>query len=1238
VADLLRLQSLAGNQAVGQLLSAGPSGAGRLPVQLQAVACPPPPAPVTPADPNADPKFKAVTTDVHEEAGRQKRHRPPATEAQEASRAAKPPTNEQMSKAQAAQVDDMSRQKPKGFDRAAFIAAVHQAIEKATPKTMQEVDDFSGSGKAGQVKGEVQDRVGKSKDESARDIKQSDEKPPDPSRQTAKPVTPMQPETAGPPPAGVDAGRGMPPPKPDDQVSLGHTKCETDSQMSEAGVTEEQVGPKANEPEFDRAMDTKKQADDHARDAPQQFRQDEQKSLADAKAGASGAATRELDAMHGVRGGALAKVGSDKDAAKGKEEAARAKVSADIEAIYQATKKDVDATLDGLDKKVGDAFDSGEKAAREAFEASYKQKKDAYFADRYSGLLGPARWLKDKLLSPPAEVNRFIDQAKQLYLDRMEKVIDQVATVVETELGAATRRIADGRKQISDYVAQQPKELRQVAQQAADNVSGKFDDLDQAVTDKSSSLVDDLAQKYVAAAKEVDDRCNAMREENKGLLEKAKDAIGGMIDTIKKLGEMLAQVAARARDVVGRILKAPIAFLGNLVSAVKQGFEQFVANIGKHLSHGLMGWLLGELADTGIEMPETFDLKGILNLVAQVLGLTWANIRARASALLGEPVVAMIEQGEELFSKVSDIFKTIRTEGLGALWHLIADKIGDLKEMVIGQIKDFVITKVITAGVTWIIGLLNPASAFIKACKAIYDIIMFFVDRGSQIMALVNAILDNLEAIVAGNIGAAANLVESVLGKAIPLVIGFLASLLGVGGISEKIKEVINAVRRPLNMAVDWLLKTVVKPIARLAMKAVGWVKGKVAAGAKWVKNKARAGFDYLKTKGTAAVDKVKGRLGIGRPKDDKGPPQTPAEREAGLARAQSELGPRVRAMTEQGTTAGAIKSFVMSQARRFGIRSVAVEGSAQSSRVVARITEAELAAGIVNDMGEQLHRDIREIASEAFRETDLAAYLQQIAQAKARGEGATKAQPREVSTSPGAEAMQERKRTKDDPRYEYMKQGGQPVTEKHQTPHPGNILVLGGGTYAELKTALSQLRAETGASDVEVMEAIQAAGRNEPPQGKVAKNQRTRKLVTKLARLIYSVEPARSQAALVHAVLAGETVRASGSRVELITELPMAGHELAKIDQPVGPAARRADIEFARPGAAVGGEAAKVGSEALTLYLQAEREAVIKYLVSEFTNKNTFKSADDMKRRVRDHLRQHLAAEVRKVSLGQAS
>ena len=69
------------------------------------------------------------------------------------------------------------------------------------------------------------------------------------------------------------------------------------------------------------------------------------------------------------------------------------------------------------------------------------------------------------------------------------------------------------------------------------------------------------------------------------------------------------------------------------------------------------------------------------------------------------------------------------------------------------------------AGVTWLISLLNPASAFVKACKAIYDVIMFFVERGEQIMALVNTIIDSVTQIASGALGGVAGMIEGVLAK-----------------------------------------------------------------------------------------------------------------------------------------------------------------------------------------------------------------------------------------------------------------------------------------------------------------------------------------------------------------------------------------------------------------------------------------------------------------------------------------
>jgi len=269
--------------------------------------------------------------------------------------------------------------------------------------------------------------------------------------------------------------------------------------------------------------------------------------------------------------------------------------------------------------------------------------------------------------------------------------------------------------------------------------------------------------------------------------------------------------------VIGDIIADPIGFLGNLISGIKAGLTGFVGNIVTHLQAGLMGWLTGALGNAGIELPKTFDLKGIFSLVLQVLGLTYASIRARVVKQVGEPVVAKLEQ-------TVDIFKVLLTEGLGGLWRFVQDRIGDLEETVIGGIKDFIIEKVIKAGITWLIAFMNPAAAFIKACKAIYDIIMFLIERGSEIMAFVNSVLDSIASVAKGNIGAMASKIEDSLAKALPLMISFLASLLGLGGISDKIRSLIQKVQAPINKAIDFVVQGALKGAKKLFGKPAKWV------------------------------------------------------------------------------------------------------------------------------------------------------------------------------------------------------------------------------------------------------------------------------------------------------------------------------------------------------------------------------------------------------------------------------
>ena len=443
-----------------------------------------------------------------------------------------------------------------------------------------------------------------------------------------------------------------------------------------------------------------------------------------------------------------------------------------------------------------------------------KKGVDAFKDDRYSGITGKARWAYDLLADLPDEVNDIYKKGKEVYVSYMDGVINQVAKTVADGLNAAKKRIAAGKLEIKTYVDSLPKNLQSIGQDAAKDISSKFSELESDVNNKENELVDSLADKYKAGMEAVDKKIEEMKEANKGWISKAKAAISDVINTIIAMKNMLLNVLAKAAAAIELIIDDPIGFLGNLVAGVKMGIKNYLSNIVGHVKEALIGWLFGALADAGIEMPKSFDLKGILSLILQVLGLTYANIRKRAVNIVGEKVVATLE-------KVAEVFMIIKNEGIGGLWTFIKEKVESLKETVMSSIREFVITKIITAGITWVISLLNPASAFIKACKMIYDVIMFFVERGKQILSLVNAVIDSVTAIAKGAIGVAATAVEGALAKALPVAISFLASLLGLDGISEKIKNIIGKIQAPINAAIDWVINKAVT-LAKAAGKLLG--------------------------------------------------------------------------------------------------------------------------------------------------------------------------------------------------------------------------------------------------------------------------------------------------------------------------------------------------------------------------------------------------------------------------------
>jgi hypothetical protein len=307
--------------------------------------------------------------------------------------------------------------------------------------------------------------------------------------------------------------------------------------------------------------------------------------------------------------------------------------------------------------------------------------------------------------------------------------------------------------------------------------------------------------------------------------------LNAALEIMKFIFEVLAPgampVLRRAAAVFSIIIRDPVRFVGNLVRAGLLGFRQFMAHIVTHLINGLVGWLTGALAGAGLTLPARWDLRGILSLVLQILGLTWQNIRQKLVRHLGETVVAALET-------TFDILITLVREGPLAAWRKILENLQNLQEMVFGQIREWVIQTIVVQAVTRILSMLNPAGAVIQAIIAIYNTIMFFRERLQQIIQVAEAFFNSIAEIAAGNIGAAANFVERTMGRLVPVVISFLARLIGLGGISDRIRRIVDRIRAPIDRALDRVVDWIVAGARRLVSAVRSGVSRAVSAVTNW--------------------------------------------------------------------------------------------------------------------------------------------------------------------------------------------------------------------------------------------------------------------------------------------------------------------------------------------------------------------------------------------------------------------
>ena len=299
--------------------------------------------------------------------------------------------------------------------------------------------------------------------------------------------------------------------------------------------------------------------------------------------------------------------------------------------------------------------------------------------------------------------------------------------------------------------------------------------------------------------------------------------------------DMLGKVAAKAMAAWDVVSKKPLDFIKNTVRSLGHGFKLLWDNIGSHLEHGLEGWLFGEVADKDIRPPSSWsDPKAILGFVVDVLGLSIGHItellKKRIDPRLVDKVQTWIGRFARAWDWITNVIDTSRSPA-------------ENSQGLIAQAKDFG-KSILTGIVEWVTGKVAAELAMLAAAagasgglsevldvaRRIYKAMLTAKRWAGRILQMASDTLDHVLDIASGNVAKVGGEFEKIMDKAMPVVIGFLADQVGLGGIGAAIRNIVDALREKVDAAILWLIDKVKGGIEAV----LGGIQAGIAAVSDW--------------------------------------------------------------------------------------------------------------------------------------------------------------------------------------------------------------------------------------------------------------------------------------------------------------------------------------------------------------------------------------------------------------------
>ena len=257
-----------------------------------------------------------------------------------------------------------------------------------------------------------------------------------------------------------------------------------------------------------------------------------------------------------------------------------------------------------------------------------------------------------------------------------------------------------------------------------------------------------------------------------------------------------------AGSAIDNIFKKPFVLSERYSKPLDKGFKGFFKNFVELPKSAMQEWLFGAIAGAGIKMPEKLDGKGIFSLALQILGITEDNIFNRIEKKIGADKADKVRTAW-------DAIKAVMKDGIEGLWKFAEEQLKNLHEMVISKIIEWVQSTIIKKALARLAVFFIPFAGLVAAAKTLWDAIKFIKENIERFKKVAETIMQVIEPAARGDAGPAAAKVEETLARLLPLAIEFLAKLVGLGDLDNKIKKILEKVQAPVNKAIDWCIDKV---------------------------------------------------------------------------------------------------------------------------------------------------------------------------------------------------------------------------------------------------------------------------------------------------------------------------------------------------------------------------------------------------------------------------------------------